>query len=211
MKKILPITCIWLAATVAFILFCCIGCSHSKDVFKTETSTKSETRTEDSLKIVTLQRDTTEYLKRIREMEYLGVSFQECPELDTAAIKEGFAGYVPFSVVDSILKANTTAIRTTTVKKGADGSLEITGPIKSLTWAKDKLEQEAKIQRSTIQTLLEQQIKTAASVFTKTEQKEKHSKGGFLNFPWFWLLLAFLGGGYVGWRLRGGIKMIDKI
>lgn len=207
-KTILAAAAILMAV---FILTLTPSCSYQKDLHKTETSTKAESRTEDSLKIESLRRDTAEYLRQLREREYFEAQM-DCPELDTAAIKEGFAGYVPLSVVDSIVKANTRPIRTTTVEKGADGSVKITGNnIRHVRYIKEKDEKEISRYTSTIQTLLEQQIKTAASLVSTTKEKEKHSKGGFLNFPWLWFILILLVGIYLGWRLRGAIKLIDKL
>ena len=207
-KTILAVAAILIAV---FILTLAPSCSFQKDINKTETNTKAESRTEDSLRIESLRRDTSEYLRQLREREYFEAQM-DCPELDTAAIKEGFAGYVPISFLDSVLKANTRPIRTATVEKGADGSVKITGNnIRSVRYIKEKDEKEISRYTSTIQTLIESQIETMASVVQTKKEKEKHSKGGLLNFNWLWIIPGLLFGMYLGWRLRGGIKLIDKL
>lgn len=203
-KTILAAAAILMAV---FILTLGSSCSFQKDINKTETSTKAESRTEDSLRIESLRRDTSEYLRQLREREYFEAQMN-CPEVDTAAIRKVVAGSSVHA--DSLIKALTQ--KPTTVEKGADGSVKITGNnIRSVRYVKEKDEKEISRYTSTIQTLLEQQIKTAASVITTTKEKEKHSKGGFLNLPWLWFILILLVGIYLGWRFRGGIKLIDKL
>lgn len=213
-KTILAVAAILMAV---FILTLGSSCGFSKDVNKTQTSTKLESRTDDSLKIETLKNEVAELSRQIREMENQEFTFQTCPEIDSAGLRNGLIEAFKKDTarlnekIDSLIAVMNKKPAVSSFKKDKDGNTEVTGPLKSVKTSTIREEQMTLKYTAIIQNLIESHVKTAATMMTKKEEKEKHSKGGFLNLPWLWIVLAALGGGYLGWRLRGGIKMIDKL
>jgi hypothetical protein len=179
------------------------SCSTSRQVHKVETTKDSTADQEKNERIERLQADSAEYHRQIQEMELLGVTIKEQP-CDTAAIRKAIADAYkghdcPPVNIDSIIRS--LAPKPTTVKKGADGSLEISSSyITGITQAKTKLEQENATLKSTVATLIEQNAKLQVHTVESTSTKDKVSKTKMLTGSWWLFLLIGAIGGVILWE-----------
>ena len=213
MKKLIPILLLWITGLLLMaLIFILPSCSSSKDVHKTEVKQQTSLSQEDSLKMEYLKKDTSELRRQIREMEFLGVSFQQCPEVDTAAFRKLFSKECPPARVDSAIKAITP--KTSKFKKDKDGNFEIEGALKSIQYAKTRLEDELSTQRSTTAFMIDQLIKTNLQQVTQKKEVEKHKESHFMTgFGWMLTIgiVALIVGFIIGWRARKMIKEVDNI
>ena len=166
------------------------SCKTSKGISKTSTTVDSTSLKEAYEKIKTLTQERNTYYSKIRELEYLGVSFQDCPEINIDSLRNVLkSGGCKQSTVDSLINLYKSA--QTTIKKLADGTLEIKGKIGYLTQSKSKDEETLMQKDKTITELKEALKREKANVKTVTVTKDKVKKTSFLN-QWWLFPLGFI-------------------
>lgn len=196
-----------LAATLVALALA--SCTSTKEVNKSETKQETKISEQDSLRIDYLKRDTAELRRQIREMEFFDATFQQCPEVDTAAFRKLFANDCPLARVDSVIRA--ISPKTSTFKKDKDGNIEITGQLKSVQYAKTRLEEELSTQRTTTAYVLDRLIQSSLQHVSQVKTVEKHKKTSFLSGFWLWLVIGLAIGFVIGGRARKLINEVDKI
>lgn len=172
------------------------SCKASKEVIKTEYVRDSTV--EEQLKLyvkkLTIERDN--YAKKVSELEYLGISFKDCPDMDSliAAVRRSNGANI-----DSVLKVIDSY--RSEVEVAADGAIKARGQLASVTKSKTRLEEEIRQRDTRINELRDSLATKKTDVVTKIEIKEKSVK----YIPWwvYWLMPVILIIGIVaGWKLR---------
>ena len=172
------------------IIGCMQSCTTTKDITKTKTTVDSTSLKEAYEKISTLTAERDTYYNRVKELEYLSVSFQDCPEINMDSLRTVLKeGGCKQSTIDSLINLYKSA--QTTIKKLADGTLEIKGKIGSLTQSKSKDEETIMEKDKTIAELREALKREEANVKTVTVVKDKVKKTSFLN-QWWLFPLGFI-------------------
>lgn len=194
--KLSPRTIAFLIAATVVLLVVFSSCKAGKDVIKTEYIRDSAV--EEQLKLyvqkLTIERDN--YAKKVREMEYLGILFKECPDMDSliAAVKRSNGANL-----DSVLKVIDSY--RSEVEVAADGAIKARGQLASVSKSKTRLEEEIKWKDIQINELRDSLATKKTDVVTKVEVKEKSVK----YIPWwvYWLMPVILIIGIVtGWKFR---------
>lgn len=207
--KLYNLTKLWLAILAAALVIMAVSCRSTKDVYK-------ETTDKDSTAFQQLQKENSELRTevstlrtKIAELEYLGVTFQNCPSLPNidslkAVLK---ASGCRESTVDSVLSLYKQS--QSEVEILADGTMRLKGNIASLTRTKQKLEEQ--VQEKSFM-LYKKDVELnimAAALSTRTDIKDKHTvvEVGPPNW-WLWLaLVVFIGGMWV----ENKLKLISKL
>jgi hypothetical protein len=185
----------FVAGAALVLQFFVISCSSSKHAVKEAKKTEATKEDKRDERITQLQHDSADYERRIREMEYLGVTVKEQP-CDTAAIRRAIQGAYkehdcPAVNIDSII--HSLAPKPTKFKKNADGSLEVEGQIASIIQSKTKLEEENQSLKRTIATLLQSTATNTGKITTVESKKDKTSTSSFLNQWWLFPLGVLVG------------------
>lgn len=160
-----------------------ISCGGVRKITRNETVvTKDSTayyRTENEK--LTVERD--EYARKVQELEYMELTFVACPDLDSlrSTLKRSGCDTV---VIERLIPAPST------IKKNADGSLEVTGQIKSLAQSKSRLEDELRVRDKAINELNDSLMYYREQNTAKANQFKETKR----PFPWLWLVLSFVGG-----------------
>lgn len=171
---------LWLAgiALLVAVMFLTPSCTSTKQVNKEHRTVDSTAVEEKVREIMRLQADTAEYRRQIREMEYLGVSFTDCPEVDTSWFRKLFSKDCPPDRVDSFIRVITPP--PTTVRKGADGSLEIvSNRIAGVIQSNIRLVEEAASLRSRLLQLEKDSARLVAQVKKSESLTKKDVKRSF--------------------------------
>jgi hypothetical protein len=181
-----------LTVTILWVLSAILeSCSSSSHLVKNQSTVDSTAIKERDSTISTLNSTISEYERQMTEMENLSVSFVQS-DCDTAAIRRAFVGSdCPPARVDSFIRY--LAPKQVTLKKSADGSLELTGPIKSLTQSKLKIEQENASLKNIIATLISSRVVDIAHKVASVTTKEKTSSRKFLTLWWLFPLGVMTG------------------
>ncbi|MBE2229940.1 MAG: hypothetical protein IAE96_04765 [Chitinophagaceae bacterium] len=157
-----------------------------------------------------LETENTHIRKRLQDMEYLGVEMQPCPQINIDSLRAAMiaANCSPEQITALLDKL---AAAETTIRKQADGTLEIKGKVQRLTQTKSKLEETVLSQKSEISRLTselqQQKIQTKSQV--KTVEKTVDRR----YIPsWIWLILAaaVIGTWYFkGWTITRSESLAD--
>ena len=194
--KLSPRTIAYVIAAAAVLLVVFSSCKAGKDVIKTEYVRDSTV--EEQLKLyvqkLTIERDN--YAKKVSELEYLGISFKDCPDMDSliAAVKRSNGANL-----DSVLKVIDSY--RSEVEVAADGAIKARGQLASVSKSKTRLEEEIKQRDTHINELQDSLATKKTEVVTKIEVKEKSVK----YIPWwvYWMMPVILIIGIVaGGKLR---------
>ena len=194
--KLSPRTIAFLIAATVVLLVVFSSCKAAKDTVKIEyrKDSSSEEALRKQVQTLTYERDN--YAKKVREMEYLGISFKECPDMDSliSAVKRSNGANL-----DSVLKVIDSY--RSEVEVAADGAIRARGQLASVSKSKTRLEEELKWKDIQINELRDSLATKKTEVVTKIEVKEKSVK----YIPWwvYWLMPAILIIGIVaGWKFR---------
>jgi hypothetical protein len=193
------------------------SCAGSKSLEKSAVHVESVAKsTYDSLK-QTHQATEAEYQRQIKEMEQLEVTVQQSG-CDTTALREkiiaaflknnpckgeSLDSSVFKGFADSLINAvNAVRPKPTTVKKNADGSVEISGEgITKITDTKSKTDDQSASFKSEITTLTEQHKRDSTALVKSQYSKQKTVKR---SMWWMWMII-----GAVTWEfLRRSIPKI---
>jgi CHASE3 domain sensor protein len=187
------------------------SCTHTKDITTTHTENKSTEEQELINRVKQLEIDTSVYMSKIREMEYLGITFKECPSIDTQALRKLFSNNgCPSSRIDTFIKRIVENKPKTTLKKSADGSLEITSDnISSISQAKQKETEEISQLKKSNEIISEENQKLKKENSEVVTTKDKHSKTKFLSF-WWLLVIGICIGLPIGYRFKTQIQSLVK-
>lgn len=173
-----------------------LSCKAGKDIIKTEYVRDStvEEQLKKYVQKLTIELDNSE--KRVKELEYLGINFKDCPDMDSliAAVRRSNGANI-----DSVLKVMDSF--RSEVEVAADGAIKARGQLASVSKSKTRLEEEIKQRETHINELRDSLATKKTDVVTKIEVKEKSVK----YIPWwvYWLMPVILIIGIVaGWKLR---------
>ena len=194
--KLSPRTIAFLIAATVVLLVVFSSCKAGKDIIKTEYIRDStvEEQLKKYVQKLTIELDNSE--KRVKELEYLGINFKDCPDMDSliAAVKRSNGANI-----DSVLKVMDSF--RSEVEVAADGAIRARGQLASVTKSKTRLEEEIRQRDTRINELLDSLATKKTEVATKVEIKEKSVR----YIPWwvYWLMPVILIIGIVaGWKLR---------
>lgn len=172
------------------------SCKAGKDIIKTEYVRDStvEEQLKKYVQKLTIELDNSE--KRVKELEYLGINFKDCPDMDSliAAVRRSNGANL-----DSVLKVIDSY--RSEVDIAADGAIKARGQLASVTKSKTRLEEEIRQRDTRINELRDSLATKKTEVVTKIEIKEKSVR----YIPWwvYWLMPIILIIGIVaGWKLR---------
>jgi len=186
MKKLFPILLLWITGILLMaLIFILPGCSSSKDVHKTQTSTDSSYTKELEEQNKVLSMENERLSAEVRELQFAEVKF------------------------DTIYRAGDTVVNTIVITK--EGEVKAAGNIVSATVSKNVFTKIVKEKERIIDSLKQVKGKETVKYITKTEYKEKHKKTSFMGSLWIWLLIGLIAGLYLGWRLRKFMNQIDNI
>ncbi len=173
-----------------------LSCKAGKDIIKTEYVRDStvEEQLKKYVQKLTIELDNSE--KRVKELEYLGINFKDCPDMDSliAAVRRSNGANI-----DSVLKVMDSF--RSEVEVAADGAIKARGQLASVTKSKTRLEEEIRQRDTRINELRDSLATKKTDVATKVEIKEKSVR----YIPWwvYWLMPVILIIGIVaGWRFR---------
>ena len=194
--KLLPRTLAYLIAATVVLLVVFSSCKAGKDIIKTEYIRDStvEEQLKKYVQKLTIELDNSE--KRVKELEYLGINFKDCPDMDSliAAVRRSNGANI-----DSVLKVMDSF--RSEVEVAADGAIKARGQLASVTKSKTRLEEEIRQRDTRINELRDSLATKKTDVATKVEIKEKSVR----YIPWwvYWLMPVILIIGIVaGWRFR---------
>lgn len=163
------------------------GCGTSKHIAVTRENKDSLAVIERDVAIAKRDAIITELQTRLKELEYLGVEMQPCPQINIDSLQKALiAANCSPEQIESIKDALQQA--QTIIERQADGTLKITGQVKSLTSIKSKLEETVQTQNREITTLKTELEKARTHVKTETVERIKEVERGL---PWwlYWLIL----------------------
>ena len=194
--KLSPRTLAYLIAATVVLMVVFSSCKAAKEVIKTEYVRDStvEEQLKKYVQKLTIELDNSE--KRVKELEYLGINFKDCPDMDSliAAVRRSNGANI-----DSVLKVMDSF--RSEVEVAADGAIKARGQLASVTKSKTRLEEEIRQRDTRINELRDSLATKKTGVVTKVEIKEKSVK----YIPWwvYWLMPVILIIGIVaGWKLR---------
>ena len=194
--KLSPRTIAFLIAATVVLLVVFSSCKAGKDIIKTEYIRDStvEEQLKKYVQKLTIELDNSE--KRVKELEYLGINFKDCPDMDSliAAVRRSNGANI-----DSVLKVMDSF--RSEVEVAADGAIKARGQLASVTKSKTRLEEEIRQRDTRINELRDSLATKKTEVVTKIEIKEKSVR----YIPWwvYWLMPVILIIGIVaGWRFR---------
>ena len=120
--KLSPRTIAFLIAATVVLLVVFSSCKAGKDIIKTEYIRDStvEEQLKKYVQKLTIELDNSE--KRVKELEYLGINFKDCPDMDSliAAVKRSNGANI-----DSVLKVMDSF--RSEVEVAADGAIKARG------------------------------------------------------------------------------------
>jgi len=189
------------------VLAILVSCTREVNLHKTKTAEDLSTRTADSVRISQLEREASEYKRRLDELSYLDVTFTEAIDTtivaccDSAIAWKSRSVYVDTNSIltkwkDALGKSKERVESMSKIVMSKDGELTIASAnIKSITLSKKKIEQEmASVKKENA--ILKDKISLIESKSTKVvEVKDKKVKAGFMSSMWIWLLI----GAICGW------------
>ena len=204
MKKIiLAILVLGFAVMIAVALS---GCKTTKDLNKTTVITDNSRIQELEEESRMYQNEINELQRRINEMEYTGVVFDnDCDSIIKAALVRSGCNMDSINSLLSVFRSR--------IKVYADGSAEYEGTIRSYTNQKSRYEELLTRNEKTIDSLkiLKEKVQTVTHTVTNT--KTVYKKKSFLSQWWLWLIF-FLGGLVLGfklcWKYKDSIIDLDK-
>lgn len=205
MKKIiLAILVLGLAVMIAVALS---GCKTTKDLNKTTVITDSSRIQELEEESRMYQNEINELQRRINEMEYTGVVFDnDCDSIIKAALVKSGCNVDSINAILNVFRAR--------IKVYADGSAEYEGMIRSYTKQKSRYEELLSRNERTIDSLKSIKEKVQTVVHTVTNTKTVYKKKSFLSQWWLWVIIAavfFVLGFRVCWKYKEKlIAMYDE-
>jgi small-conductance mechanosensitive channel len=157
-----------------------------------------------------LETENTFIRKRLQEMEYLGVEMQPCPQINLDSLR---AAMIAANCSPEQIAALTTTLAEaeTTIRKQADGTLEIKGKVQRLTQTKSTLEETILSQKSEISRLTTELQQQKSQVKTEVKTVDKFVDRWYIPW-WIWLILAaaVIGTWYFkGWTITRGEAIAD--
>ncbi len=173
---------------ILFMLLLIVGCHTQKHIVKSSIN-------KDSITIANLQRDIEDketennfLRRRLQELEYLGVEMQPCPQINLDSLRKALvaANCSPEQIANLVAMLNAAE---TTIKKQADGSLEIKGKVLRLTQAKSTLEETISTQQKEINRLITELQQQKSQVKTEAKTVDKIVDRWYIPW-WIWLVLA---------------------
>lgn len=179
------------------------SCGGTKHITTNRENRDSLTLVEKEAEIAELRKEVSQLRTYLREREYTDVQFQPCPpaiNVDSLRAVLIAANCSP-EVVNDL--SNRLQQAQATIERQADGTLKITGQVKSLTSIKSKLEETVQSQSTEIATLKTELEKAKSHVKTETVEKIKEVDRGL---PWwlYWLIaIAVILAVIAGWWLKG--------
>jgi small-conductance mechanosensitive channel len=195
---------------IVFMLLLAASCHVQKHTAKSSVSKDSITIANLMRHIEDLETENTFIRKRLQEMEYLGVEMQPCPQINVDSLRSAMiaANCSPEQI--AALMA-TLAEAETTIRKQADGSLEIKGRVQRLTQTKNTLEETILSQKSEISRLTTELQQQKSQVKTETKTVDKFVDRWYIPW-WIWLILsaAVIGTWYFkGWTITRSESLAD--
>lgn len=191
---------------ICMMIGCLSSCTTTKEVNKTSLVKDSTAIKElqDSLHLLRSEKATLEQL--LRESEFATVEFDStrCPQIH---FPEGAAMLNKDSVQRLITDLNNSiAGLNNRIRTYADGSREITGRLKSVTYSRDK-EVQSRLQLERIVDSL-RQVKQKEKVVTHTEIKEvvKRKKVKVLTMVLPWILLGYV----IRWKQKNILSFLRR-
>lgn len=186
------------------------SCGGTKHITTNKENRDSLTLIEKEAEIAELRKEVSQLRTYLREREYTDVQFQPCPpainvdSLRDALITANCSPDIINRLSEYLQQAQTT------IERQADGTLKITGQVKSLTSIKSKLEETVKSQSTEIATLKTELEKAKSHVKTETVEKIKEVDRGL---PWwlYWLIaIGMILAVVAGWRLKGKADQLGE-
>lgn len=195
---------------ISFALLLATGCHVQKGKTKSYLNKDSVTIANLMRHIEDQETENTYLRKRLQEMEYLGVDMQPCPQINLDSLRAAMiaANCSPEQI--AALMA-TLAAAETTIRKQADGTLEIKGKIQRLTQTKNTLEETILSQKSEISRLTTELQQQKTQVKTEVKTIEKTVDRWYIPW-WIWLILAaaVIGTWYFkGWTITRSESLSD--
>lgn len=195
---------------VVFGLLLATGCHVQKSRSRSSLDKDSVTIANLQRHIEDLETENTHIRKRLQEMEYLGVEMQPCPQINLDSLRAAMiaANCSPEQIAALLDKL---AAAETTIRKQADGTLEIKGKVQRLTQTKSTLEETIQSQNSTISRLSKELQEQKSQVKTVEKSVEKFVDRWYIPW-WIWLILAAAVIGtwyYKGWTISRSERLAE--
>lgn len=174
------------------------SCGGSKNISSTRDNRDSLALVEKDRKLAEMTRELEDLRAILREHEYTDVLFEPAINFDSlrAVLIEANCSQKSIDEIKAALEA-----ARATIKRMADGTVEITGQIRSLKHTSDKQQEIISSQARTIERLENELTQAKTNVKTETVEKIREIK----RVPW-WIWLAIFGGfclgGIITWRIK---------
>lgn len=191
-----------LPVLIIFALLLAAGCGSQKHITTTTENRDSLALVLAKKQMIELIRERDHFQKRLEELEYLAITFTECPPPINAdsLLKHGCdTGYVAGlrSKLDSTQSS---------FERLADGSVKVQGRIASITLSKQRIEDSLHERNAEVVRLKSELAIAKSQVKTEIKTVEKEVKRGWPWWAWFAIglisgivLLAIL----LKWALNG--------
>lgn len=178
------------------------SCGGTKHITTNKENRDSLTIVEKDNQIAELQKEVSQLRTYLREREYLSVEIQPCPPaINTDSLRDALIAANCSPDIINRLSGYLQQAQAT-IERQADGTLKITGQVKSLTSIKSKLEETVKNQNTEIATLKTELEKAKSHVKTQTVEKIKEVKRGLSWWAYWLFLIAVILAVIAGWWLK---------
>lgn len=155
------------------------ACPSSRHATTTTSATTVDSTAYYRQQIATLTLERDQFERRVDELEYLALTFVDCPDLDSlraAVLASGCRN------IDSVLRVLDSY--RSEVKRYADGSLEIRGQLARVVQSKSKVEEESRLKDKKIAELRDSMAAKKVEVVEKWREREVEKT----SLWWVWLL-----------------------
>lgn len=191
---------------VLFIVLTMLGCNTEKHVSSSVEKVDSTYTKELEKKIAELEITNAHFKNVISELESIGVTYYD--RCDTAALRRIFQGTgCPDYKIDSFINAINQ--QQNEIEMLADGSTKFKGAIKAYAKTTQRLEETIiDLKKTLARSEQEKETIKAELEATRKLKNKVVVKEVFPGFAYWLLILALIGGGAAGWRLK---MMADKM
>lgn len=185
------------------------GCNTEKHISTSTEKVDSSYIKELERKITELEITNANYRNVIRQLESIGVTYQD--RCDTAALRRIFQGTgCPEYKIDSFIRAINE--QKNEIEILADGTKRFKGAIKAYSQTTQRLEETIVDLKKTVARSEQEKevIKTELEATRKLKNKEVVRKV-FPGFAYWLIPLVFIAGAWLGWRFRKMQVRFDEI
>lgn len=189
---------------IIVLLLLAFGCNTQKHINNRQVNTDSASLQEALTMIEQLTKENEHYQQRVHELENLEVTFTEpppCPQLNTDSLRVALmSSGCKQATVDSAIAAFIDVSKKykaaqATIKKMADGSLQIKGNIASLSQSNQKLMETIRDREKTINFITEEYNRVQTELQKSQSEKVKEVKRSILSGAGFWIIFFIVGFG----------------